>query len=157
MKVNEQAYLDLCQHILQEGHEKDDRTNTGTYSIFGHQMRFHLQECFPLLKTKRVPFRLIASELLWFLKGDTNIRYLLEHNNNIWNEWAFKKWVESEDYTGPNMTNFGNRAQTDEDFKALYDEQMSLFKEKILHDDAFAREYGDLGFVYGSQWRKWKT
>lgn len=154
---NEQAYLDLCEEILQKGAEKADRTNTGTYSVFGRQMRFNLQDGFPLLTTKRVPFRLIASELLWFLRGDTNIRYLLQHNNNIWNEWAFKKWVESEDYTGPDMTNFGNRAPVDEDFRKVYEEQVQIFKEKVLTDDAFARKYGDLGFVYGKQWRHWQT
>ena len=83
MIKGEQAYLDLCQHILDNGFKKGDRTNTGTYSVFGHQMRFDLSEGFPLLTTKRVPFRHVASELLWFLKGDTNIRYLLENNNNI--------------------------------------------------------------------------
>ena len=67
--------------------------------MFGYQMRFDLSQGFPLLTTKRIPFRLIVSELLWFIKGDTNIRYLLQHNNNIWNEWAFKKWVESSEYT----------------------------------------------------------
>src|SRR5690625_3745828 len=93
--TSEKQYLNLCEQILNNGTFKSDRTNTGTYSIFGSQMRFDLNEGFPLLTTKRVPFRLVASELLWFLKGDTNIRFLLEHNNNIWNEWAFKKWVES--------------------------------------------------------------
>src|SRR5690625_1455253 len=91
MLTNEQAYLDLCKHVLANGLKKEDRTYTGTYSIFGHQMRFDLSKGFPLLTTKNVPFRLIASELLWFIKGDTNIRYLLENNNNIWNEWAFKR------------------------------------------------------------------
>jgi len=154
---NEQAYLNLCQEILTDGLRKDDRTNTGTLSQFGRQIRFNLQDGFPLLTTKRVPFRLVASELLWFLKGDTNIRYLLEHNNNIWNEWAFKKWVESEDYDGPDMTDFGIRSQKDPDFKLQYNEQMDIFKEKILSDDQFAQIYGDLGFVYGKQWRHWKT
>src|SRR5690625_411281 len=101
MMKNEEAYLHLCEDILTNGNVKEDRTNTGTYSMFGKQIRFNLQDGFPLLTTKRVAFRLIASELLWFLKGDTNIRYLLKHNNNIWNEWAFQKWVESEDYDGP--------------------------------------------------------
>src|SRR5699024_7311989 len=101
--TSEHQYLNLCEQNLNNGTFKIDRTNTGTYSIFGRQMRFDLNEGFSLLTTKRVPFRLVASELLWFLKGDTNIRFLLEHNNNIWNEWAFKKWVESSDYTGPNM------------------------------------------------------
>ncbi|MEI3610744.1 thymidylate synthase [Pseudogracilibacillus sp. SO30301A] len=154
---NEQAYLQLCEEILAEGNVKEDRTNTGTYSLFGKQIRFNLQEGFPLLTTKHVPFRLIASELLWFLKGDTNIRYLLEHNNNIWNEWAFKKWVESDAYEGPNMEDFGNRSLVDNEFKKEYDEQMNVFKEKVLQDDEFAQKYGDLGFVYGKQWRKWEA
>lgn len=154
---NEQAYLDLCELILSKGNQKDDRTNTGTTSLFGQQIRFTLQDGFPLLTTKKVPFRLIASELLWFLKGDTNIRYLLEHNNNIWNEWAFKKWVESADYEGPDMTDFGIRSQQDEEFNEIYQKQLNLFKDKILTDDVFSEKYGDLGFVYGKQWRRWKT
>ncbi|HEX6593505.1 MAG TPA: thymidylate synthase [Bacillota bacterium] len=157
MNYGEQAYLDLCTHILNDGNKKDDRTNTGTYSIFGYQMRFDLRKGFPLLTTKRVPFRLVASELLWFIKGDTNIRYLLENNNNIWNEWAFKKWVESETYTGPDMTDFGNRSLKDPVFNDVYQEQMEKFKHLILTDDAFAEKFGDLGSVYGQQWRKWKT
>ncbi|MGI8315300.1 thymidylate synthase [Halobacillus mangrovi] len=157
MLKNEQAYLDLCRHVMKEGTEKSDRTGTGTLSVFGHQMRFNLQEGFPLLTTKRIPFRLIASELLWFIKGDTNIRYLLKHNNNIWNEWAFQSWVESDEYDGPDMTDFGRRSQTDEAFKERYDEQMINFKERILSDDDFAEKYGNLGAVYGKQWRDWKT
>ncbi|WP_085992070.1 thymidylate synthase [Oceanobacillus senegalensis] len=157
MAVGEQAYLDLCQYILDNGNKRGDRTNTGTYSVFGHQMRFDLQKGFPLLTTKRVPFTLIASEMLWFIKGDTNIRYLLQHNNNIWNEWAFEKWVNSNEYQGPDMINFGIRSQQDEKFNAIYQEQMNLFKDKILKDDAFAKKYGDLGSVYGKQWRKWET
>src|SRR5699024_2416725 len=120
-------------------------------------MRFDLSEGFPLLTTKKVPFRLVASELLWFIKGDTNIRYLLQHNNNIWNEWAFKQWIESSDYDGPDMTDFGNRSQQDSEFSQLYQEQMNIFKDKILNDRAFAERYGDLGNVYGKQWRAWKT
>lgn len=150
-------YLDLCNHVLQNGVYKEDRTGTGTISTFGYQMRFDLQKGFPLLTTKRTIFRLIASELLWFIKGDTNIRYLLQHNNNIWNEWAFKKWVESDEYTGPDMTDFGLRAQTDEEFSKQYDEQMAIFKENILTDDEFAAKYGNLGNVYGKQWRAWQT
>src|SRR5699024_10681050 len=89
--------------------------------------------------------------------GDTNIRYLLQHNNNIWNEWAFKNWVNSESYQGPDMTNFGNRAQQDTAFEQQYDNKMEIIKAKILEDDAVAKEFGDLGQVYGSQWRKRKT
>lgn len=152
-----QPYLDLCRHILDHGTKKEDRTGTGTTSVFGYQMRFDLQKGFPLLTTKKVPFRLIASELLWFIKGDTNIRYLLQHNNNIWNEWAFKNWVESPNYQGPDMTNFGLRAQQDDTFRKQYEEQMDRFKKRILHDDTFAESFGELGDVYGKQWRAWQT
>ncbi|KGX87906.1 thymidylate synthase [Pontibacillus litoralis] len=157
MSQNEQAYLNLCKHVWENGMQKGDRTGTGTISVFGYQMRFDLQQGFPLLTTKRVPFSLIKSELLWFLKGDTNIRYLLEHNNNIWNEWPFRNWVQSKEYTGPDMTDFGRRSEQDPDFKEMYQSEMSKFKERILQDDAFARKYGDLGNVYGKQWRHWTT
>src|SRR5699024_5543624 len=134
MLMNEQSYLQLCKDVLESGTKKEDRTNTGTLSVFGYQMRFNLAEGFPLLTTKKVPFRLIASELLWFIKGDTNIRYLLQHKNNIWNEWAFKNWVESKEYNGPDMTDFGHRANEDPTFKKEYDIQMEIFKDNILHD-----------------------
>lgn len=151
----EQAYLDLAQRILDEGSTRDDRTGTGTKSIFGHQMRFDLQKGFPLLTTKRVFFKLIKSELLWFLKGDTNIKFLLENNNHIWDEWAFERYVESEEYDGPDMTNFGLRAQEDEAFSELLKEEKSKFTTRILEDDEFAEKYGTLGNVYGAQWRSW--
>lgn len=157
MTTSEQAYLDLCKYVLENGTKKEDRTGTGTVSVFGYQMRFDLQKGFPLLTTKKVPFRLIASELLWFLKGDTNIRYLLQHNNNIWNEWAFKNWVESEAYDGPDMTDFGRRSLQDDSFRKTYETQMERFKQQILTDDSFSERFGHLGDVYGKQWRNWKT
>lgn len=153
----EQAYLDLGKKLLTEGHQKGDRTGTGTKSLFGYQMRFDLNEGFPLLTTKRVPFGLIKSELLWFLKGDTNIRYLLQHNNHIWDEWAFERYVQSEEYQGPDMTDFGRRALQDEEFNQQYQAEMKAFCEKIVADEAFAEKYGDLGNIYGSQWRHWET
>ncbi|WLR52952.1 thymidylate synthase [Bacillus tianshenii] len=152
-----EQYLQLCRHILSNGSQKGDRTGTGTISTFGYQMRFDLEKGFPLMTTKRVPFRLIASELLWFIKGDTNIRYLLQHNNNIWNEWAFKNWVESNEYNGPNMSDFGRRSLEDEEFNKQYQHEMASFKQRILEDDLFAEKYGHLGDVYGKQWRAWKT
>ncbi|EZX15698.1 MULTISPECIES: thymidylate synthase [Mammaliicoccus] len=152
----DKAYHDLCKRVLEEGENKDDRTGTGTISIFGHQMRFDLSEGFPLLTTKKVSFKLIATELLWFIKGDTNIRYLLQYKNNIWNEWAFKKWVESNDYDGPDMTDFGRRSLVDDEFNEQYKAQLAIFKDKILNDDDFMIKYGDLGNVYGKQWRDWK-
>ncbi|MEO4054702.1 thymidylate synthase [Solibacillus sp. CAU 1738] len=150
-----EQYLQLCQHILKNGFEKGDRTGTGTTSVFGYQMRFNLQEGFPLMTTKRTFFRLIATELLWFLKGDTNVRTLIKDRNYIWNEWAFDKWVSSEDYNGPNMSNFGLRAAQDEEFAKVVDEQMQIFNKHILQDDTFAEKYGELGPVYGKQWRSW--
>lgn len=153
----EEQYLNLERYVLENGHLKGDRTQTGTLSTFGYQMRFDLSEGFPLLTTKRVPFGFIKSELLWFLKGDTNIRYLLQHNNHIWDEWAFKKWVESDEYQGPDMTDFGHRSLTDPEFNELYKIEKQRFTEQILEDDTFSAKYGDLGNVYGSQWRAWKT
>lgn len=156
-KHPERAYLNLLDEILTNGVKKEDRTGTGTLSIFGHQMRFDLSKGFPLLTTKRVPFKLVASELLWFVKGDTNIRYLLQHNNHIWDEWAFKKWVESDEYQGPDMADFGRRCLVDEEFNKLYQDELNRFCQRVLHDDEFASKYGELGNVYGKQWRNWTT
>lgn len=153
----EESYLALGREILTKGHEKTDRTGTGTKSLFGYQMRFDLSKGFPLLTTKRVPFSLVKSELLWFLKGDTNIKYLLENNNHIWDEWAFERYVKSEDYKGPDMTDFGRRCLVDDAFNEVYQKEMTLFIENILYDDEFAKKYGELGNIYGSQWRRWKT
>lgn len=150
------AYHGLCEEILDIGNQRDDRTHTGTISKFGHQLRFDLSKGFPLLTTKKVSFKLVATELLWFIKGDTNIQYLLKYNNNIWNEWAFENYVNSNDYHGPDMTNFGHRSLQDSDFNELYKVEMKKFKEKILTDDTFAQKYGDLGNVYGKQWRDWE-
>ena len=152
----DEAYHGLCEEILEIGNRRDDRTHTGTISKFGHQLRFDLTKGFPLLTTKKVSFKLVATELLWFIKGDTNIQYLLKYNNNIWNEWAFENYVQSDDYHGPDMTDFGHRSQQDPEFNEQYKEEMKKFKEHILNDDAFAKKYGNLGNVYGKQWRDWE-
>lgn len=152
----DEAYHGLCEEILEIGNRRNDRTHTGTISKFGHQLRFDLTKGFPLLTTKKVSFKLVATELLWFIKGDTNIQYLLKYNNNIWNEWAFENYVQSNDYHGPDMTDFGHRSQQDPEFNEQYKEEMKKFKERILNDDAFAKKYGNLGNVYGKQWRDWE-
>ncbi|MCG2154514.1 thymidylate synthase [Staphylococcus epidermidis] len=152
----DEAYHGLCEEILEIGNRRDDRTHTGTISKFGHQLRLDLTKGFPLLTTKKVSFKLVATELLWFIKGDTNIQYLLKYNNNIWNEWAFENYVQSDDYHGPDMTDFGHRSQQDPEFNEQYKEEMKKFKERILNDDAFAKKYGNLGNVYGKQWRDWE-
>ena len=149
-------YQELVRKVLNEGTKKEDRTGVGTISLFGYQMRFDLNEGFPLLTSKRVPFGLIKSELLWFLRGDTNIRYLLEHNNHIWDEWAFKNYVESDSYQGPDMTDFGLRTLDDAEFKAIYEEEMAKFQHSVLNDDDFSEKFGHLGDVYGKQWREWE-
>ena len=125
-------YLDLARKILSEGTYKEDRTNTGTYSYFGYQMRFDLNEGFPLLTTKRVFLRGIIHELLWFINGDTNIKYLVDNDVKIWNEWPYEKFKKSEDYNN---------------------ETLEEFVEKIKNDDEFAKKHGNLGPVYGKQWR----
>lgn len=153
----EESYLELGRTILKDGFDKSDRTGTGTKSIFGYQMRFDLSKGFPLLTTKRVPFSLIKSELLWFIKGDTNIKYLLENNNHIWDEWAFERFVNSQDYTGIDMTDFGRKSLVDSAFNEEYQKELANFRQRILTDEEFAATHGELGNIYGSQWRNWRT
>lgn len=131
-----QQYHDLVQHIIDNGYWKDDRTGTGTYSVFGYQMRFNLEEGFPLLTTKKLFTKAIIQELLWFLNGDSNIQYLCQNGVRIWDDWPFATYKKSADYAG-------------EDIKA--------FAQRISTDNAFARQWGELGPVYGYQWRSWPT
>ncbi len=128
---------------MNEGEDTTDRTGTGTRAIFGHQMRFNLADGFPLLTTKKVPFKLILSELLWFIKGDTKLKTLLENNNHIWDEWPYKWYLKAEGLPIPPTGS--------EEWKTGIKE----FTEKILADEDFNKKYGDLGPVYGYQWRSW--
>ena len=138
-------YHKLLRYILDQGVRKDDRTGTGTISVFGYQMRFDLNEGFPLLTTKKVHFKSIVHELLWFIAGDTNIRYLVENGVSIWNEWPFENWLREnfmqEDYP------LGSPQRKD---------LMSEFVTKIADDLEFAKKYGCLGPVYGKQWRNFE-
>ena len=135
-------YLDLLKLIKETGTKKEDRTGTGTISIFGHQMRFDLQEGFPLMTTKKVNLDSIIHELLWFIKGDTNIRYLVKNGVNIWNDWPFQSWLnqtsQSDKYT-----------MHSKEWKNM----MKTFVDNVIEDEKFASQYGDLGPVYGKQWR----
>lgn len=127
-----QQYLDLCRHVLEHGEKREDRTGTGTISTFGYQMRFDLTKGFPLLTTKKVFYRGIFEELLWFLSGNTNIKPLVDKKVGIWNEWPYDKYSKSPDFKG---------------------ETLEEFIEKIRDDQEFADKYGNLGPVYGKQWR----
>ena len=99
-------YLDMCQYILENGQDRDDRTGTGTRSVFGYQTRYDLTDGFPLLTTKKMFLRPIAEELLWFIKGDTNIKYLVDRNVKIWNEWPYEAFKKSEDFHGETLEEF---------------------------------------------------
>lgn len=127
-------YHELMQHVLDHGVRKEDRTGTGTISVFGYQMRFDLSEGFPLITTKKLHIKSILHELLWFIQGDTNIRYLDQNGVRIWDDWPFEKFRKSDDYNGETIRDFATR---------------------VTEDEAFAEKWGDLGPVYGYQWRSW--
>lgn len=135
----EQQYLNLLKDILENGVYKDDRTGTGTYSVFGRQLRFDLSAGFPLLTTKKVYIRGIIHELLWFLKGDSNIKYLVDNDVHIWDDWPYRFYKN-----------------TQEKDKKLPLSQQD-FIQKIKEDAEFAKKWGELGPVYGVQWRHWKS
>ena len=126
----ENQYLELLIKLL-DAPVKTDRTGTGTHSVFGHQMRFDLSKGFPLLTTKKVHFKSVATELLWFLKGDTNIRYLLENGCTIWTDWRYKEFCED---SGEILS-------------------IKEFEDHIIKDVDFAEKWGDIGKGYGHQWR----
>lgn len=127
-----EQYLKMCRYILKHGEKKDDRTNTGTISVFGYQAKYDLDSGFPLLTTKKVHLKSIIHELLWFISGDTNIKYLVDNGVNIWNEWPYEIYKKSNDYQN---------------------ESLKEFISKIKEDNDFALKHGDLGPVYGRQWR----
>ena len=132
----DKQYQALLQDILDNGVEKKDRTGTGTISVFGRQIRHKMSEGFPLLTTKKVHLKSVIAELLWFLRGETNIKSLLTYGCNIWNGDAYKNYSSKVEAWEPHL-----------------DEEM--FIERIKTDDEFANKWGELGRIYGAQWRKW--
>ena len=133
------TYQQLLQDILENGVEKSDRTGTGTISVFGRQIRHKMSEGFPLLTTKKMYFKGIVTELLWFLKGDTNIKYLVDNNCHIWDGDAYNAYqrgFKEKHYLKPTSTK-------------------EEFIERIKTDDEFAKVWGELGPIYGRQWRNW--
>ena len=137
-----QAYLDLLGHILEHGTVKGDRTGTGTRSVFGYQTRYDLRQGFPLLTTKKIHWKSVVHELLWFIRGDTNIRYLVQNGVRIWNEWPFQHYLEA---TG--------RARAFPKHGPDWRSALKDFTTRIAEDADFAAAWGDLGPVYGRQWR----
>jgi thymidylate synthase len=133
----DKEYQMLLEYILGNGVEKKDRTGTGTKSIFGWQIRHNMSEGFPLLTTKKMAFKTMVTELLWFLRGDTNIKYLVDNNCHIWDGDAYKAYEKQQ-------TNY---------FIPIYSQEE--FINKIKTDDEFAKKWGELGPVYGKQWRSW--
>ena len=133
----DKQYQSLLQDILDNGVEKKDRTGTGTISVFGRQIRHKMSDGFPLLTTKKMAFKTMVTELLWFLRGDTNIKYLVDNGCHIWDGDAYKNYA----------------AKTSLDWDGQY--TMDEFINKIKTDHEFAKQWGELGPIYGAQWRKW--
>ena len=138
-KLDEQ-YRGILAELLYNGKEKEDRTGTGTLSKFGMQIRHNMKDGFPLLTTKKIAVKTMMTELKWFLKGDTNIKYLVDNNCNIWNGDAYKKYCKA------HPSEYQDDMLTQEEFV-----------EHIKEDESFAKNWGELGPIYGKQWRKWKT
>jgi thymidylate synthase len=144
MNKLDKAYTDLLQDILDTGTTKMDRTGTGTISVFGRQIRHSMKDGFPLITTKKMPFKTIVTELLWFLRGDTNIKYLVDNNCNIWTGDAYKRYADSHNTFIGGFVHVTPMAHSKESFI-----------EAIKTDDEFAKKFGELGKIYGFQWRNW--
>ena len=162
MNTLDKKYQNLLQDILDNGVEKSDRTGTGTLSVFGRQITHNMKQGFPALTTKKLAWKQVVSELLWFLTGQTNIQYLLKHNNHIWDGDAYKNYTKEVNELIDGYMNgdvIGTQPHIDDMFSNP-DDLTPLTKEefinKIKTDDGFAKTWGDLGPIYGKQWRKWK-
>ncbi len=138
-------YLDLLEDIKSNGIKKSDRTGVGTISVFGRQIRFDLSEGFPAVTTKKLFTRGIIHELIWFLQGSSNIKYLVDNDVHIWDEWPYKHYLTERGKKVPDSAS--------EDWK----QGIQKFTEQLKNDEQFAKKYGELGPVYGYQWRSWPT
>jgi thymidylate synthase len=147
----DKAYQALLQDILDNGIIKEDRTGTGTLSVFGRQIRHQMSEGYPLLTTKKMAFKTMVTELLWFLRGDTNIKYLVDNGCNIWTGDAHKRYMEVYEIESRES---GNKTYIDE-LHMLSNLSIDEFTERIKTDDEFAKKWGELGPIYGKQWRLW--
>ena len=154
----DKQYTDLLQDILDNGVRKEDRTGTGTLSVFGRQIRHKMSEGFPVLTTKKMAWKTMVTELIWFLRGDTNIKYLVDNNCHIWDGDAYKryvKWVESPENQN-NKYNIVKIPISKEDFiKTIKGNDEILKKMGKRYCDEFTKQWGDLGPIYGKQWRDW--
>ena len=148
MNTLDKQYQDLLQTILDYGVEKKDRTGTGTKSIFGYTIRHNMSEGFPVLTTKKMAWKTMVTELLWFLRGDTNIKFLVDNGCHIWDGDAYKNYLIEDTKVLPNMS---KEKMTELGFRLTKEE----FINKIKTDDKFAKKWADLGPVYGKQWRSW--
>jgi thymidylate synthase len=146
----DKQYQQLLSDIIEFGVEKEDRTGTGTISEFGHQFRHKMSEGFPLLTTKKMHWKSIVTELLWFLRGDTNIKFLLDYDCHIWDGDAYKRYK--------NVYDIESRESKYalEELHMLSDLTKEQFTNKIKSDNEFAKKWGDLGPIYGKQWRNWE-
>jgi thymidylate synthase len=149
MNSLDSQYQQLLQDILEFGVDKQDRTTTGTKSIFGYTIHHNMSWGFPLLTTKKVPFKTMATELMWFLMGDTNIKYLVDNNCHIWDGDAYKNYLKHYKIVSEDL----NKWQK-ENMPPLTQEQ---FINAIKIDDEFAEKWGELGPIYGKQWRDWEN
>jgi thymidylate synthase len=161
MNTLDKRYQQLLSDIIEFGVEKKDRTGTGTISEFGHQIRHKMSEGFPLLTTKKMHWNSIVTELLWFLRGDTNIKFLLDYDCHIWDGDAFKNYTKAVDEIIDGYRS-GDIIGTQPHIESMFSDSDKLipltkeqFTNKIKTDEEFAKKWGDLGPIYGKQWRKW--
>ena len=148
----DKQYINLLQDILDNGVTKETR-NGGTISVFGRQIRHNMKDGFPLLTTKKMAFKTMVTELLWFLRGETNIKYLVDNNCHIWDGDAWKNYIYNPDYKAESVADLMG-SQAGQLVKCPTQED---FINKIKTDDEFAKKWGDLGKIYGRQWRSWGT